>query len=117
MLGQMQQQPLLISSLIDFAERHHGDGEVVSRRVEGDIHRYTWADVARRARQVANALDGMKLGMSDRVATLAWNGYRHLELYFGVWGIGSRAAHGQPAAAPGAGGVDRRPCRRPGAVL
>ncbi len=88
MLGQMQQQPLLISSLIDFAERHHGDGEVVSRRVEGDIHRYTWADVARRARQVANALDGMKLGMSDRVATLAWNGYRHLELYFGVSGSG-----------------------------
>ena len=88
MLGQMQQQPLLISSLIDFAERHHGDGEIVSRRVEGDIHRYTWADVAKRARQVANALDGMKLAMSDRVATLAWNGYRHLELYFGVSGSG-----------------------------
>ena len=69
MLGQMQQQPLLISSLIEFAERHHGDGEIVSRRVEGDIHRYTWADVAKRARQVANALDGMKLAMSDRVAT------------------------------------------------
>ncbi len=86
MLGQMQQQPLLISSLIDFAERHHGDGEVVSRRVEGDIHRYTWADVARRARQVANALDGMKLPAGARVATLAWNGYRHLELYFGVSG-------------------------------
>ena len=86
MLGQMQQQPLLISSLIDFAERHHGDGEVVSRRVEGDIHRYTWADVARRARQVANALDEMKLATGTRVATLAWNGYRHLELYFGVSG-------------------------------
>ena len=88
MLGQMQQQPLLISSLIDFVERHHGDGEVVSRRVEGDIHRCTWADVARRARQVANALDTMKLGMGARVATLAWNGYRHLELYFGVSGSG-----------------------------
>jgi len=88
MLGQMQQQPLLISSLIDFAERHHGDGEVVSRRVEGDIHKYSWADVARRARQVANALDGMKLAMGERVATLAWNGYRHLELYFGVSGSG-----------------------------
>ena len=83
MLGQMQQQPLLISSLIDFAERHHGDGEIVSRRVEGDVHRYTWADVAKRSRQVANALDAMGLTMSDRVATLAWNGYRHLELYFG----------------------------------
>ncbi len=88
MLGLMQNQPLLISNLIEFAERHHGDGEVVSRRVEGDIHRYTWADVAQRARKVANALDGMKLQFSDRVATLAWNGYRHLELYFGVSGSG-----------------------------
>jgi fatty-acyl-CoA synthase len=88
MLGLMQTQPLLISSLITHAERHHGDGEVVSRRVEGDIHRYQWKDVARRARQVANALDGMQLLFSDRVATLAWNGYRHLELYFGVSGSG-----------------------------
>ena len=89
MLGLMQQQSLLISSLIDFAERHHGDGEVVSRRVEGDIHRYTWADVASRSRQVANALDALKLSQGDRVATLAWNGYRHLELYFGLSGSGS----------------------------
>jgi 3-(methylthio)propionyl---CoA ligase len=88
MLGLMQSQPLLISNLIDFAERHHGDGEIVSRRVEGDIHRYTWSAVAARSRQVAQALDGMKLGFSDRVATLAWNGYRHLELYFGVSGSG-----------------------------
>ena len=88
MLGLMQDQPLLISGLIDFADKHHGDGEIVSRRVEGDIHRYTWSDVARRSRQVANALDGMKLGFSDRVATIAWNGYRHLELYFGVSGSG-----------------------------
>ncbi len=88
MLGLMQSQSLLISSLIDFAERHHGDGEIVSRRVEGDLHRYTWADVARRARQAANALDGLNLGLSERVATLAWNGYRHLELYFGVSGSG-----------------------------
>ncbi|MEY2801173.1 MAG: hypothetical protein RL513_757 [Pseudomonadota bacterium] len=88
MLGLMQGQPLLISSLITFAERHHGDTEIVSRRVEGDIHRYTWADVGRRARQVAHALNGLKLDFSDRVATLAWNGYRHLELYFGVSGSG-----------------------------
>jgi len=84
----MQKQSLLISHLIEFAERHHGDGEVVSRRVEGDIHRYTWSDVARRSRQVANTLDAAKLAFSDRVATLAWNGYRHLELYFGVSGSG-----------------------------
>ncbi|MDM0118524.1 3-(methylthio)propionyl-CoA ligase [Variovorax arabinosiphilus] len=88
MLGLMQDQPLLISSLIEFAERHHGDGEIVSRRVEGDVHRYTWADVARRARQVANALEGEDLLFSDRIATLAWNGYRHLELYYGVSGSG-----------------------------
>jgi len=84
----MQKQSLLISDLIEFAERHHGDGEVVSRRVEGDIHRYTWSDVSRRARQVANTLDAAQLAFSDRVATLAWNGYRHLELYFGVSGSG-----------------------------
>ena len=88
MFGLMQKQSLLISHLIEFAERHHGDGEVVSRRVEGDIHRYTWSDVARRSRQVANTLDAAKLAFSDRVATLAWNGYRHLELYFGVSGSG-----------------------------
>jgi acyl-CoA synthetase (AMP-forming)/AMP-acid ligase II len=88
MLGLMQDQPLLISSLIDFAERHHGDAEIVSRRVEGDIHRYTYRDVARRSRQVAKALDALKLQFSDRIATLAWNGYRHLELYFGVSGSG-----------------------------
>ena len=88
MLGLMQKQQLLISSLIEFADRHHGEGEVVSRRVEGDIHRYTYKDVAARSRQVANALDGWQLGFSDRVATLAWNGYRHLELYFGVSGSG-----------------------------
>ncbi len=88
MLGLMQSQPLLISSLIDFAERNHGDVEVVSRRVEGDIHRYTYQDVAKRSRQVAHALDKMDLAFSDRVATLAWNGYRHLELYFGVSGSG-----------------------------
>ena len=58
MLGLMQSQQLLISSLIEFAQRHHGEGEVVSRRVEGDIHRYTYKEVAARSRQVANALDG-----------------------------------------------------------
>jgi len=88
MLGLMQQQSLLISSLIQFAERHHGDGEIVSRRVEGDIHRYNWSAAAKRARQVANVMDSMQLETGSRVATLAWNGYRHLELYFGVSGSG-----------------------------
>jgi len=84
MLGLMQNQDLSVSSLIDFAEKHHGDVEIVSRRVEGDIHRSTWATIAHRSRQVANALDQWKVGKGARVATLAWNGYRHLELYFGV---------------------------------
>ncbi len=88
MLGLMQQQNLLISSLIDFAEKHHGDVEIVSRRVEGDIHRTTWGGIAQRSRQVAHGLDQLGLGFGDRVATLAWNGYRHLELYFGVSGTG-----------------------------
>jgi fatty-acyl-CoA synthase len=88
MFGLMQQHSLLISSLIEFANRHHGDGEVVSKRVEGDYHRYTWADVANRSRQMANALDALGLEQGQRVATLAWNGYRHLELYFGVSGSG-----------------------------
>ncbi len=88
MLGLMQSQQLLISSLIEHADRHHGEGEIVSRRVEGDIHRYTYRQVASRSRQVANALDAMQLQFGSRVATLAWNGYRHLELYFGVSGSG-----------------------------
>jgi len=84
MLGLMQNQDLSVSSLIDFAQKHHGDVEIVSRRVEGDIHRSTWATIAQRSRQIANALDQWHLGKGARVATLAWNGYRHLELYFGV---------------------------------
>lgn len=88
MQGQMQSQPLLISSLIVHAERHHGSTEIVSRRVEGDIHRATWRSVSRRSRQIANALDALHLGFGERVGTLAWNGYRHLELYFGVSGSG-----------------------------
>ncbi|MEN9436121.1 MAG: hypothetical protein RIR09_776 [Pseudomonadota bacterium] len=88
MLGLMQNQQLLISSLIEFAERHHGEGEIVSRRVEGDLHRYTYKDVAQRARRVANAVEASGLAFGDRIATLAWNGYRHLELYFGVSGSG-----------------------------
>ncbi len=88
MLGLMQNQPLMISSLIEFARRHHGEGEIVSRRVEGDIHRTNYSEICARARQVANALDTLQLAFGDRVATLAWNGYRHLELYFGVSGTG-----------------------------
>ena len=100
MFGLMQDQPLLISSLIEFAARHHGSTEIVSRRVEGDLHRTDWRSVAERSRQVAGALDGLGLDFSDRVATLAWNGYRHLELYFGVSGSGRVLHTLNPRLAP-----------------
>jgi fatty-acyl-CoA synthase len=96
----MQDEPLLISSLIEFAARHHGDAQIVSRRVEGDLHRTTYREAAARARQVAQALDGLGLAFSDRVATLAWNGYRHFELYFGVSGSGRVLHTLNPRLAP-----------------
>lgn len=89
LMGRMMSQPLLISSLIRHADRYYGDTEVVSRRVEGDIHRYTYRDCHRRARQLANALEKLGVKMGDRVATLAWNGYRHLEAYYAVSGSGA----------------------------
>jgi fatty-acyl-CoA synthase len=89
MNGSMMQQPLLISSLLRHAERHHGEQEVVSRRVEGDIHRYTYRDLGARARRMANALAAHGVGLGDRVATLGWNGYRHMELYYAVSGSGA----------------------------
>jgi len=89
MLGQMMQLPLLISSLITHAERHHPEREVVSRRVEGDIHRCTYKDIATRSRQLAKALGALGVKPSDRVASLAWNTHRHMELYFGVSGSGA----------------------------
>ncbi len=89
MNGLMMQQPLLISSLLIHAERHHGEQQVVSRRVEGDIHRYTFKDLAARSRRMANALGALGANPGDRIATLAWNGYRHMELYYAVSGSGA----------------------------
>jgi fatty-acyl-CoA synthase len=88
MIGAMMQQPLLVSSLLRHAERHHGAQEIVSRRVEGDLHRYTYRELGQRSRQLANALAAFGLESGDRVATLAWNGYRHMELYYAVAGSG-----------------------------
>ncbi|MEO7008966.1 MAG: 3-(methylthio)propionyl-CoA ligase [Caldimonas sp.] len=89
MNGLMMQQPLLISSLLIHAEHHHGDQEVVSRRVEGDIHRTTFRELAVRSRRMANALAGLGITNGQRVATLGWNGYRHMELYYAVSGSGA----------------------------
>ena len=89
LMGQMMSQPLMISSILEFAERHYGSSEIVSRRVEGDMHRYTYRECAQRARRMARALEGLGVVIGDRVATLAWNGYRHLELYYAVSGSGA----------------------------
>ena len=89
LLGQMMNQPLLISGLLEHAARHHGSTEIVSRRTEGDIHRYTYADCAVRSKRMAQALTTLGVGQGDRVGTLAWNGYRHLEIYYGVSGMGA----------------------------
>lgn len=86
LMSQMMRGPLLISSLIRHAARHAADVEIVSRRNEGDIHRTTWANVERRARQLAQALTRLGCKPGDRVATLAWNSYRHVEIYYGVSG-------------------------------
>ena len=89
MNGLMMQQPLLVSTLLTHAERHHGEQEIVSRRVEGDTHRTTYRELAQRARRMANALAARGIKHGDRIATLAWNGYRHMELYYAVAGSGS----------------------------
>ncbi|MCW5747931.1 MAG: AMP-binding protein, partial [Alphaproteobacteria bacterium] len=89
MFGLMQDRPLLISQLIDFAAEYHGDTEIVSRSVEGPIHRYTYAQARRRAGQVAEALTALGIKPGDRIGTLAWNGYRHFELYYGISGMGA----------------------------
>lgn len=89
LLGNMQDQPLLVSSLLRHAERFHAEGEIVSNATEGNIHRTNYGNIARRARQLANALRSLGIQDSDRVGTLAWNGYRHMELYFAVSGMGA----------------------------
>jgi acyl-CoA synthetase (AMP-forming)/AMP-acid ligase II len=89
LMGQMMSKPLLISSIIEHADRHFGGNEIVSRRVEGDIHRYTYHDCHIRAKKLANALQQLGVVLGDRVATLAWNGYRHMEAYYAVSGSGA----------------------------
>ena len=89
MLGLMQTQNLLISGILRHGARHHASAEVVSRTHEGTTHRYTWAEVERRSRRLVRALQRLGVGESDRVGTLAWNGYRHLEVYYAAPGMGA----------------------------
>ncbi|PHV08991.1 long-chain fatty acid--CoA ligase [Janthinobacterium sp. BJB412] len=87
--GQMMSQPLLISSLIQHADRHFGGREIVSRNEDGSLHRSSYRDCHRRARRLANALAALGVRPGQRVATLAMNGHRHLELYYAISGSGA----------------------------
>ncbi|MGB9110068.1 MAG: AMP-binding protein, partial [Telluria sp.] len=89
MLGKMQHEEMLISSLIEHAARNHPGVEIVSRTSEGTIHRSTYGEVEARARRLASALTRLGVRPGERVGTLAWNGYRHMELYYGVSGMGA----------------------------
>src|SRR3954465_10873044 len=89
MRGLMMDRPLLITSLIQYAAEYHGATEIVTKTVEGPIHRYTYRDAYARMQQLAHALQELGVQPGDRIATLAWNGFRHVELYFAISGIGA----------------------------
>jgi len=89
MLGLMQNWPLLCNRILDHAATYHAERKVITRSVEGPIHITNYAELRKRALRVSQRLekDGIKLG--DRVATLAWNTWRHLEAWYGIMGIGA----------------------------
>ncbi|MBC7586401.1 MAG: fatty-acid--CoA ligase [Tardiphaga sp.] len=89
MRGLMQDWPLLCNRIIDHAAQVHGGREVVTRSVEGPIHRTNYAEIRARALKVAQRLDRDGIKMGDRVATIAWNTWRHLETWYGIMGIGA----------------------------
>ncbi|MDX5402378.1 MAG: AMP-binding protein, partial [Rhodobacterales bacterium] len=89
MQGMMMNRPLMISDILTYAAEAHPRGEIVSVRTEGDVHRQTYPETLARVSQLAHALQGMGIEVGDRVATLAWNGYRHFELYYAISGIGA----------------------------
>ena len=88
MHGLMMESELLISSILRHADANFGDREIVSVTADNPLHRYTYADCFRRTRQLANALAKLGLEPGDRLATLAWNDYRHLEAYYAIGGSG-----------------------------
>jgi fatty-acyl-CoA synthase len=89
MRGLMMDQPLLITNLIRYAAQYHPDTEIVTRTVEGPIHRYDYRAAYARIQQLAHALEELGVQQGDRLATLAWNGHRHFELYYAISGIGA----------------------------
>ena len=84
MQGLMMEMPLLVTAIMQHAERNHPTREIVSVTADNPLHRYTFADCFKRTRQIANVLASLGASADARVATLAWNDYRHLELYFGI---------------------------------
>lgn len=92
MLGNMMMLPLTISSLISHAARYHGETEIVSVECDRSVVRTNWGQAETRARKLASALEKAGLNAGDRCATIAWNNFRHLEIYFGVSGSG-RVCH------------------------
>ena len=88
MFGQMQDVPLLVNRILDHALVNHGEREIVSRLVEGNIHRETYADAHLRARKLSQALQALGIGVGDVVATMAWNTHRHFEAWYGITGVG-----------------------------
>src|SRR6202521_4933975 len=89
MQGLMSERPLLVSEIIKHAAIYHRDTEIVSRTVEGPIHRYTYSEAERRSKRLARALIRLGIRPGDRGGTLAWNTHRHFELYYGISGIGA----------------------------
>ncbi|MDR3530974.1 MAG: long-chain fatty acid--CoA ligase [Rhodopila sp.] len=100
MLGLMQQQKLLLSSIIRHAARWHPHAEVVSRMSETHVHRTDNATIERRSRRLANVLRRLGVNHGDRVATMAWNSHRHLELYWAISGMGAVCHTMNPRLAP-----------------
>ncbi|MET4847852.1 acyl-CoA synthetase (AMP-forming)/AMP-acid ligase II [Bradyrhizobium japonicum] len=88
MQGLMMDMPLLISGLIQYAADYHGEAEIVAREIEGDIHRYTYADAHPRIKRMALALNRLGMKQGDRVGTLAWNTHRHFEMFYAAPGMG-----------------------------
>ncbi len=140
MMGLMQQQALTIPSILTHAARHHANGDVVSATNQGGLYHTTWAGVERRARRVARVLQTLDIAAGDRVGTLAWNDYRHLEIYYGASGsqaichtinprlspddiayiighAGDRVLFFDPGFAPIVGGIASQIANRVGAVV
>ena len=101
MHGLMMHMPLLISGILRSAADKHGATEIVTRTVEGPIHRYTYADAHKRAKRIARALQKLGVQQGDRVGTLAWNTHRHFELYYGIAGMGAVCHTVNPRLHPG----------------